>query len=130
MFEKLDCSIINFLLDNTPVEETIEDAQIYLDFILNPDYVFNNYINYDLINYERLFYIEYLFGNNEKIKKKLEKIKEEVGTNYLMKQKYLKRIYNKIPNLDNLHRENHFGRYNLPSEYESYVDFSKDKEEM
>ena len=63
----------------------IRELQYYLDGNDNSQ-------NYDIINYERLFYIEDNFSGNENIHNMLTELKHKISNNYLQRQKFIARL--------------------------------------
>jgi len=45
----------------------------------------DNALNYDIINYERLFYIEEFFNDNEEIRNMLNELKHRICNNYILR---------------------------------------------
>lgn len=106
------------LIDNTPIEYPLckndKEALIYLNLLLDKEFIYFNWLNYDLIDYEKLFYIEQNFCYNIDVKEKIETIKKMISDNYIIKNKYMARLQNKIINLDNQKRKTNFGQIHLP----------------
>lgn len=73
-----------------PIPRTEKDALNYLYF-LDRTYFDNSYSS-DLVDYEKLIYIEYNFSQNKTIQQLLKNIKENISNNYLLKYKYIARL--------------------------------------
>lgn len=59
------------------------------------DFYFSNNINsgnFDIVNYERLIYIELRFTDNEEIQKKVQDLKQIICSNYIVRQKLLEKL--------------------------------------
>lgn len=63
----------------------IRELQYYLDGNDNSQ-------NYDIINYERLIYIEDTFSYNEDIHNMLTELKHKIANNYIQRQKFIARL--------------------------------------
>ena len=61
-----------------------------LSYLLNNTTLNND--NYDIINYEWLIFIELSFKNNEQILALINKIKNNIKENYILKEKLLTRL--------------------------------------
>lgn len=61
-----------------------------LSYLLNNTALNND--NYDIINYEWLIFIELSFKNNEQILALINKIKNNIKENYILKEKLLTRL--------------------------------------
>ena len=48
--------------------------------------------NFDVINYERLIYIELRFAHHEEIQSRVQELKELICRNYITRQKLLEKI--------------------------------------
>lgn len=70
---------------------SLEEAKTYLHYFLNNQQYLNEYL-YNLIDYEKLFYIEIFYQNNEDIQYLIRELKEIIANNWLKKQQLLKRI--------------------------------------
>ena len=83
---------------NYPIPQTEEEALSYLYFIDRTQH--NNGYTLDLINYEKLIYIEVNFSSNKKIQQLLINIKENIANNFILKHKYIQRITDDLcPNI-------------------------------
>lgn len=89
------------LVDNTevfyPLDLQKEEIIKYLKLINNFNKFYSNLCNYDLIDYERLIYIENTFKDDDDIIKIIEEIKQRISESYVYKHRYIKRITNSIP---------------------------------
>lgn len=97
-----------------PLCKNEEEAIIYLSMLLHNDFCYSNATSYDLIDYEKLFYIEYEFSSSEKISELLKAIKQEIAETYIYKQKYLVRLCDYQTDIDNIDRDPHDGYLDLP----------------
>lgn len=70
---------------------TLEQAKQYLKFFLNNEQYMNAYL-YDLMNYEKLIYIEMTYFDDEDICYMIKKLKTIIADNWLKKQQLLNRI--------------------------------------
>ena len=70
---------------------TEEEAKKYLIYFINHE-EFNNSFLYDLLNYEKLIYIEMTYKDNNEITFLIEKLKQRIADNWLKKQQFLNRI--------------------------------------
>lgn len=86
-----------YLLINTPLTYPIclneKEALAYLKYINRDDYQYNNIANYDVLDYEKIIYIEVSFPNNEEIQKLLTKIKDNIATGYALRNQYKNRLF-------------------------------------
>lgn len=88
------------LVENTKTDILIlneEQALKYLKLINNITPYYSNMSNYDLIDYQKMIYLEETFSENIEIMSLIKEIKEKVSQAYVYKHKYLKRITNYIP---------------------------------
>lgn len=76
-----------------PIPTNEEEALEYLYF-LDRTYNDNAYTT-DLIDYEKLIYIELKFSNNLKIQQLIKLIKQNISNNFLFKHKYIQRLTDK-----------------------------------
>lgn len=85
-----------YLLTNTPLTYPIclteEEAISYLEMIGHPEFLYNNINNYDIIDYEKLIYIEIVYGHNDFIQELLFNIKKSISQGYQIKNQYKNRI--------------------------------------
>lgn len=85
-----------YLLDNTPPDYPIcldeKEALKYLEVIDSEEFGYNNINAYDIIDYEKLIYIETMFPENEKIQTLLNEIKASIAYGYRIKNQYKNRI--------------------------------------
>lgn len=97
-----------FLLTNTPISYplclNLEQAKDYLKLILHDRFQYNNINCYDIIDYEKLFYIEITYGDNPEIAETLIEIKKSIAMGYKIKNQYKNRILD-IPKTINLPKE-------------------------
>lgn len=86
-----------YLLINTPISYplclTEKEALTYLKYIHKDDYLYNNVTNYDVLDYEKIFYIEVNFPNNAEIQNLLFLIKKDIATGYKIRNQYKNRIF-------------------------------------
>lgn len=75
-FELMQYSSLGPELENYDEECAFRELQYYLEER-------DNAFNYDVINYERLFYIEEIFGKNERINNMLNDLKHKICHNYI-----------------------------------------------
>lgn len=88
------------LVENTKTNDIIlneQQALKYLKLINNLMPYYSNMSNYDMIDYQKLIYLEETFLDNEEIISLIKQIKTQISTSYIYKQKYFKRITNNIP---------------------------------
>lgn len=93
-FSNFHCLVNN--TDNLLILER-EQAFRYLTLINNLGPYYSNNCNYDLIDYQKIIYIEEVFNNDEEIIFLINKIKKAISEAYSYKQKYIKRLTNNIP---------------------------------
>lgn len=72
-------------LENYDMDCAFRELQYYLDGN-------DNALNYDVINYERLFYIEENFIENEEIRNMLDELKHRICHNYVQRQQLIARL--------------------------------------
>lgn len=86
-----------FILNNTPINYpvclSVSEALNYLTFINSNDFQYNNISNYDIIDYEKLIYIETNFNDNIEIQELLKEIKSNIAFAYKLKNQYKNRIF-------------------------------------
>lgn len=75
---------------NYPIPQNEQEALDYLYFLDRT--AFDNGYSLDLINYEKLIYIELNFSSNLTIRQLLMNIKQNISNNFLIKHKYIKRL--------------------------------------
>lgn len=106
------------LIENTPIEYPLckndKEALIYLNLLLDEEFIYFNQLCYDLIDYEKIFYIEQNFCYNIDVKEKIEEIKQRISKNYIAKNQYMARLQNNIIDLDKEKRKTNFGQIHLP----------------
>ena len=106
------------LIENTPIEYPLckndKEALIYLNLLLDEEFIYFNQLCYDLIDYEKIFYIEQNFCYNIDVKEKIEEIKQRISKNYIAKNQYMARLQNNIIDLDKKKRKTNFGQIHLP----------------
>ena len=97
----LESPFSNFhcLVDNTNSPLILERQQAfkYLTLINNLNPYYSSNCNYDLIDYQKIIYIEETFKDDEEIILLINKIKKTISNSYLYKHKYIKRLTNDIP---------------------------------
>ena len=85
-----------YLLDNTPPDYPIcldeKEALKYLEVIDSEEFGYNNINAYDIIDYEKLIYIETMFPKHEKIQALLNEIKASIAYGYKLKNQYKNRV--------------------------------------
>ena len=85
-----------YLLNNTPPDYPIcldeTEALKYLEVINNRDFGYNNINAYDIIDYEKVIYIETMFPKHEKIQALLNEIKANIAYGYKLKNQYKNRV--------------------------------------
>ena len=100
MKEMFNEKVLSFLTDG--INDTIyplgdyESAKKYLLFINKT--LWNNLSTIDIIDYERLIYIELTFPEDEEIQNLVQILKENICKNYKFKWKYINRLIDPIPN--------------------------------
>lgn len=109
-----------YLLINTPTDYPIilteEEALNYLNYINQNNFLYNNISNYDIIDYEKLIFIEYIFIDNQNIQKLLIEIKKNIANGYYLKNQYKNRIFDfKDITLDPVNIDYSNGYYGLPT---------------
>ena len=104
MFEKHlenPYSLFHTLVENTKIDTIVlneKQALHYLKLINNLIPYYSNMSNYDLIDYQKIIYIEETFFNNTQIMSLIKDIKTKISQFYVYKNKYFKRLTNDIPN--------------------------------
>lgn len=71
---------------------SLQGALSYLQKIYNNLKLLDN--QYDIINYEKLIYIDYYYNENEDIQFYLKKIKKKISKTWIDKQKLINRLTN------------------------------------
>lgn len=111
---------VQFLIFNTPPfgpnEYTEEKALKYLQYINNPKFYYNNMNNYDIIDYEKLIYIEISFQDNLEIQNLIAQIKQNVSDGYKIKNQYRERVLDKPISALIDKPVNRKGFYGIPTE--------------
>jgi hypothetical protein len=78
-----------FLLINTPLSYPIclneKEAINYLELILDKNFLYNNISNYDIIDYEKILYIEQEYKNNALIQNMVNELKQLIASGYKIK---------------------------------------------
>ena len=74
-------------IDEITEEKAIKEISYYQEN--------SNDMAYDLINYERLIFLEYYFSDNKKIQDLISKLKTTIYENYIMRKKLINRYYRK-----------------------------------
>ncbi len=96
MFSELHSNYY-YLLINTPLTYPVclteEEALTYLKYINRDDFQYNNIANYDILDYEKILYIEVSFPDNEEIQKLLTQIKANIATGYVIRNQYKNRLF-------------------------------------
>lgn len=86
-----------YLLTNTPLTYplplTEEEGLKYLQFLNKPNFLYNNISNFDIIDYEKLIYIENTFKQNETIQNIIKEIKNNIANGYQIRNQYKNRIF-------------------------------------
>ena len=110
--------IPTFLIQNTPPEYPLcidkKEAILYLDLLLDPQFIYTNFLNYDAIDYEKLLYIEFTFSEDEEIIEKIQQIKTDIVGNYILKNNYISRLKHNIIDLERQSRKEHTAEIHLP----------------
>lgn len=93
---------------------TQEEAKNYLQYLLRDDFLYNNICNYDIIDYEKIIFIEQIFKENQDIQLLINNLKENIATGYQFKKKYKQRIFdnyntNELLNFDKKNERYFFG---------------------
>lgn len=85
-----------YILDNTPTDYPVclteEEGLKYLEIINSREFGYNNINAYDIIDYEKLIYIETMYPNNQEIQVLLQAIKANIAYGYRLKNQYKNRI--------------------------------------
>ena len=71
---------------------SLQEALSYLQKIYNNLQLLDN--QYEIINYEKLIYIDYYYNENEDIQFYLKKIKKKIAKTWINKQKLINRLTN------------------------------------
>ena len=94
-------AIFHHLVFNTPIEYPLcadrEQAFRYLKIINSPNFYYNSFSNYNIIDFEKIIYLDEVFKNDEEIQKLLLEVKGQIARSYNYKNHYLKRITDFIP---------------------------------
>lgn len=107
----LEAPFSNFhrLVDSTNNQQILKRQQAlqYLNLINNLGSYYSSNCNYDLINYQKIIYIEETFKDDEEIMSLINSIKKTISSSYAYKCKYIKRLINDIPreSFDNYYDE-------------------------
>ena len=109
-------SIIQASPETYPLCSTEKEAELYLSLILHPKFFYTNEFSYDLIDYEKILYIEDKFQNSESIQNKITMIKKNIVKSYIYRQKYLYRISDCLTDINDENRELQQGYFELPEE--------------
>lgn len=75
---------------NYPVPCSEQEALNYLYFLDRT--LFDNGYSLDLIDYEKLIYIEVNFSTNKTIRQLLINVKQNISDNFVIKHKYIQRL--------------------------------------
>ena len=73
-----------------PIPRNEKEALDYLYFIDRT--LYDNAYSLDIINYEKLIYIEQTFFMNKTVQQLFVNIKENIANNFLIKHKYIQRL--------------------------------------
>lgn len=94
-------AVFHHLVFNTPIEYPLcadrEQALRYLKIINSPNFYYNSFSNYNIIDFEKIIYLDEVFKNDEEIQKLLLEVKGQIARSYNYKNQYLKRITDFIP---------------------------------
>ena len=94
-------AVFHHLVFNTPIEYPLcadrEQALRYLKIINYPNFYYNSFSNYNIIDFEKIIYLDEVFKNDEEIQKLLLEVKGQIARSYNYKNQYLKRITDFIP---------------------------------
>ena len=71
-------------LDNYDREHALREISYYINY--------SNGEAYDIINYERLMYIELKFIDDKEVQMELLKLKQYIVTNFVLKERLLSRL--------------------------------------
>lgn len=86
----------HFLLTSTPPFNNFilseEEAIKYLKYINNENFLYNNVCCYDIVDYEKICYIEMLYKDNKEIQEIIFKIKQKIFEGYEIKNQYRERV--------------------------------------
>lgn len=84
------------LVFNTPIQYPLcqnrESALYYLKMITNKDFFYTSFSNYNLIDANKIIYIEEEFKDDEEIIELIAQIKQIIKTGYQYKHQYKARI--------------------------------------
>lgn len=108
-----------YLLKNTlysyPIEEDEEKALDFLKLINNKYFLYNNICNYDILDYEKIIYIEIKFKDSIEIQQLIQDIKNNIAEGYLLKNQYKNRIIDFPNHLEDEKTSLSKGFYGIPS---------------
>ena len=93
-------ALFHKLVEHTKTDTIIlteQQALHYLKLINNLFPYYSNMSNYDLIDYQKIIYLEETFANNKEIIFLIKQIKTKISEFYIYKNKYFKRLTNNIP---------------------------------
>lgn len=98
-------ALVNNTNINFPLYLERQEILKYLKLINSFNKFYSNMCNFDLIDYQRLIYIEENYSDDEEIINLIKTIKQRISESYIYKHKYLKRLTNKIPkeHFDNIY---------------------------
>ena len=88
---------INSVKKYNNFEISYKESIQYLNKILNTC-TYSNIMSYDFINYEKIFYIEYIYSKDEEIQYLIKKVKKQISENYKYKQQLLNKLILKTNN--------------------------------
>lgn len=74
------------LLKYKQINLSLNEAVNYLNNLLIPP-THSNIYNFDATNYELIFYIEFLYGETPECKELLQKVKNFIANNYILRKK-------------------------------------------
>ena len=100
-----------------PISEI--EALNYLTVLTDPEFKYNNINCYDIIDYEKLFFIEVTYNNNQKIQELLKQVKSSIAFGYALKNKYRNRILDIPPTNKKSQLEESWkgGYYGIPDKF-------------
>ena len=98
----------SYVLLNTPlsypVAVTEEEALKYLNLINRDDFMYNNVHCYDIIDYQKLIFLEVHFADSSEVQEKIQVIKNAIAEGYKIQNQYRNRILD-MPQNDMLSAE-------------------------
>lgn len=100
--------LINILNTSDILSE--EQAFNYLQKINSINFLYNNMNSYDILDYEKIIFIEITYKNNQNIQELVQQIKQNISSGYIYKEKLKERIYD-VYDTSNLYTEYHSERY-------------------